>query len=199
VNIQTIPIVDIKRAKYNPRKALKHGDPAYEKLKKAVLEFGLVEPLVWNSRTKNLVGGHQRLSIIEERGDSQVEVSVVDLDEHAEKVLNLALNKQGGEWDFATLADLLQELDAGDIDMEITGFGIEELAKLMTWTPNEIEWGGMPEFDQPDATAWKSVIVHFRNKEDYEDFSKLVNQTLTDKTRSIWYPFKAADRTPYQT
>src|SRR6476619_5049927 len=105
MNIQVIPIANIQRAKYNPRRVLKPGDPAYDKLKKAVATFGLVEPLVWNQRTGNLVGGHQRLSILEERGDSQVEVSVVDLEEREEKALNLALNKHTGEWDFASLAD----------------------------------------------------------------------------------------------
>ncbi len=131
MNIKTVPISKIQRARYNPRKLLKPGDPAYDKLKKTVTRFGLVEPLVWNERTGNLVGGHQRLSVIEERGDTSVEVSVVDLDERAEKVLNLALNKHSGEWDFASLADMLQELDTGDIDMELTGFSADELEKLI--------------------------------------------------------------------
>ncbi len=135
--IESVKISAIQRAKYNPRKALKPGDPAYDRLKKAVDTFGLVEPLIWNKRTGNLVGGHQRLSIIEARGDSTVEVSVVDLADREEKALNLALNKHSGEWDFATLADVLQELDAGDMDMDLTGFSASELERLMTWTaPN---------------------------------------------------------------
>lgn len=133
--IQEIPIGKIKPAAYNPRKDLKPTDPAYQKLKKALDQFDIVEPLVWNKRTGNLVGGHQRFKILRERGDKSITVSVVDLDEHAEKVLNLALNKQGGEWDYATLADMLTELDAGDIDMELTGFDASELEKLMTWAP----------------------------------------------------------------
>ena len=56
--IQTVPISQIERARYNPRKWLKPGDPAYDQLRKAVAMFGLVEPLVWNKRTGNLVGGH---------------------------------------------------------------------------------------------------------------------------------------------
>ncbi len=135
--IESVKISAIQRAKYNPRKALKPGDPAYDRLKKAVDTFGLVEPLIWNKRTGNLVGGHQRLSIIEARGDSTVEVSVVDLADREEKALNLALNKHSGEWDFATLADVLQELEAGDMDMDLTGFSASELERLMTWTaPN---------------------------------------------------------------
>ena len=145
---KTIQISEIQRAKYNPRKALKPGDPAYDRLKKAVDTFGLVEPLVWNARTGNLVGGHQRLSVIEERGDSSVDVSVVDLDDRQEKALNLALNRHSGEWDFASLADLLQELDAGDLDMEITGFGADELERMMNYvapTVGQTDEDAVPE------------------------------------------------------
>jgi len=130
--IQTVPIKKINPAVYNPRKDLKPGDPEYEKLKKSLAEFDLVEPLIWNKRTGNLVGGHQRLKILEERGDTEVEVSVVDLPDKKEKALNLALNKISGEWDFPKLKDLLEELDTGDFDIEITGFDDKEIEDLMT-------------------------------------------------------------------
>lgn len=132
MKLETIPIDKIKPAAYNPRKDLKPGDPEYEKLKKSITEFDLVEPLVWNKRTGNLVGGHQRLKILIERGDTEVEVSVVDLPENKEKALNLALNKISGEWDLPILKDLLQELDVGDFDIEITGFDSKEIEELMT-------------------------------------------------------------------
>ncbi len=92
----------------------------------------MVEPLVWNKRTGNLVGGHQRLKILKEMGVKDIEVSVVDLDDAKEKALNLALNKISGEWDYPMLKDLLQELDTGDMDMEITGFDTKEIEDLMT-------------------------------------------------------------------
>ncbi len=155
MKIQTVKITSIKRAKHNPRKLLKPGDPAYDRLRKAVETFGLVEPLVWNKRSGNLVGGHQRLSIIEARGDSTVEVSVVDLTDRDEKALNLALNKHAGEWDFASLADMLQELDAGDLDMELTGFGEAELERLMTWTaPNAglVDENAVPDLPKDPIT-----------------------------------------------
>nr|WP_281242048.1 ParB N-terminal domain-containing protein [Marininema mesophilum] len=58
----------INPASYNPRKNLKPGDDEYEKLKRSINHFGYIEPLVWNSRTGNLVGGHQRLKIFLEQG-----------------------------------------------------------------------------------------------------------------------------------
>lgn len=57
----------VRHAPYNPRLDLKPGDPEYDKLAKVIGEFDLVEPLVWNKRTGNLVGGHQRLKILKAR------------------------------------------------------------------------------------------------------------------------------------
>jgi len=65
INIQVIDIDKLNPAKYNPRVDLKPGDPEYEKLKRSIKEFGYVEPIVWNKRTGNVVGGHQRLKILE--------------------------------------------------------------------------------------------------------------------------------------
>ena len=50
------------------------------------------------------------------------------------------------------------------------------------------EWIGMPEFVQEDLSPFNSVVVHFDTRKDMEAFSKLMEQTLTMKTQSIWYP-----------
>lgn len=132
MRIEKIPIEKLNPAKYNPRKDLKPGDSDYEKLKRSIEEFGYVEPIVWNERTGNVVGGHQRLKILKELGRTEIEVTVVDLDEIKEKTLNLALNKISGDWDLPLLKDLLQELDTGDFDISITGFDEDEIERLMT-------------------------------------------------------------------
>lgn len=49
-------------------------------------------------------------------------------------------------------------------------------------------WKGMPTFDQNNNPPWKQIYLNFRNEEDYNEFAKLVNQNLSDKTKSIWYP-----------
>lgn len=40
MNLQQIPVSKLKPAKYNPRKDLKPGDPAYEKIKRSLHDFG---------------------------------------------------------------------------------------------------------------------------------------------------------------
>src|SRR5262245_10514883 len=79
MNIRKIAISKINRAPYNPRKKLEKADPEYQKLLRSINEFGLVEPLIWNKRTGNLVGGHQRLTVLVDEGATEVDVSVVDL------------------------------------------------------------------------------------------------------------------------
>ena len=132
MEIRLLPIAKINPAPYNPRRDLKPGDIEYEKLKKSIEAFDLVEPLIWNETTGNLVGGHQRLKILKARGDTAVACVVVKLSQVEEKALNIALNRIEGEWLMPELKDLLQELDDGMRDMEALGFTSEELEALMT-------------------------------------------------------------------
>jgi hypothetical protein len=63
------------------------------------------------------------------------------------------------------------------------------------------EWQGMPEYVHEDLTAWKSVVVHFRNRTDLEEFSRLVGQKISlapgpaGGSQWIWFPKE--DWTPY--
>ncbi len=133
MNIQYISITQIKPAPYNPRQDLGPDDPEYQQLTRSLDEFGLVEPLVWNRRTGNLVGGHQRFKVLVAQGLEKIPVSVVDLPLEKEKALNIALNKIQGDWDTTKLAQLLDELvKAPAIDIELTGFELPEVEDLIT-------------------------------------------------------------------
>ena len=50
------------------------------------------------------------------------------------------------------------------------------------------EWKGMPEFVQDKQRPFSQIIVRFRCQEDLDDFSQLIGQKLTAKTKSIWHP-----------
>ena len=52
----------------------------------------------------------------------------------------------------------------------------------------EREWRGMPGFDQPDNGAFRQIIVSFDDQEGVNKFAKAIGQTLTHKTKSVWYP-----------
>lgn len=148
MELKTIPINQINPASYNPRKQLKPGDKEFEKLRRSLEEFGCVEPLILNSRTGNLVGGHQRLSVLKTLGRSKVEVVMVDLTLEREKTLNIALNKIDGEWDEPLLAELLTEIsELPDFDLELTGFDTDEAADLLSRILDESLSDGNEDFD----------------------------------------------------
>ncbi|AZS15349.1 ParB N-terminal domain-containing protein [Paenibacillus lutimineralis] len=132
MDIRIIPIEQINAAAYNPRVNLQPGDPEYEKLKQSILSFGYVEPIVWNERTGNMVGGHQRYKImVNELGHTELVVSVVNLDDQQERLLNLALNKVSGDWDEEALAALLDELQTAGAELGLTGFDDTEIDRLL--------------------------------------------------------------------
>lgn len=55
-------------------------------------------------------------------------------------------------------------------------------------TDYKAEWVDMPEFKQEDLRSHRAIVVHFRNDEDVEAFTKLMNQVITPKQKAIWYP-----------
>jgi hypothetical protein len=53
------------------------------------------------------------------------------------------------------------------------------------------EWVGMPEFVQEKKEPFKELIVRFETEDHYLEFQNLINQKLTNSTKSIWHPFKS--------
>lgn len=167
MEIKKMKVDDLLPADYNPRKELKPGDDAYEKLRKSIQEFGYVETIVFNKRTNTVVGGHQRLNVMKELGYTEVNVSIVDLDEQKEKALNIALNKIDGEWDNSLLKDLLLEIDTGDFDMDLTGFGEDELEKIMNDGDDFVERPEI-EFTEELLEEHNYIVLYFDNQMDWQ-------------------------------
>ncbi len=131
MQIEIMKLADLKPADYNPRIELTPGMDEYEKLKQSITEFGFIDPPIFNKRTGNLVGGHQRVAVAKDLGlCEEIEVSVVDLPLHKEKVLNVALNKISGHWDDEKLAIILENLD--DDEIKLTGFDDNEVSELLS-------------------------------------------------------------------
>jgi hypothetical protein len=52
----------------------------------------------------------------------------------------------------------------------------------------ENEWRGMPSFEQPDNGPFRQIIISFEDQAGIDAFAKLIDQHVTDKTKSLWYP-----------
>lgn len=107
--VERIPIAKLCPSAYNPRKITRQAQAA---LRDSLRKFGLVEPIVWNRRSGNVVGGHQRLTLLTQAGAKDSDCVVVDLSEADEKALNLTLNNPHaqGSFDGAKLDELLSSL-----------------------------------------------------------------------------------------
>ena len=84
----------LKEAHYNPRVMDEYGRKL---LNNSLRRSGLVETIVWNKRTGNVVGGHQRLAEmdkLEGSKDYYLDVAVIDVGEVEEREINIKLNNQ---------------------------------------------------------------------------------------------------------
>mgnify|MGYP003655216384 CR=1 FL=1 len=119
MKIEKRKISELIRSEYNPRKI---SVVQLQELKDGIDKFGLVQPLVVNEnpeRKNIIIGGHQRLKIWEENGNTDVDCSIVNLTLKKEKELNIRLNKNGGDWDDDLLAEYFDPNDLVEYGFEV--------------------------------------------------------------------------------
>lgn len=206
MEFKKIEISKLIPASYNPRKQLKEGDAEYEKIKKSITEFGFVEPIIVNA-DMTIIGGHQRFTVLQSLGYSEVECVIVDVDKTKEKALNVALNKISGEWDFQLLSKLLDDLQQENYDIEFTGFDLSEAEKL--WDEyleqgQEKEEDTIPEVPDNPVIQLGDIILLGKHRvicgdaTNTEDISKLMDGKqaqliVTDPPYGISYVGKTED------
>lgn len=149
-------IADMNRAAYNPRVDLQPEDEEYQAIERSLKRHGLVQPVVWNCRTNTVVSGHQRLTVLEAQGETEVTVSVVDLDDIQEKELNVALNKITGEWDDDKLSVILNELGEEAAD---TGFTLQEIDVLRDELKSYFDDVTAPDEEEPTEEPEDSFLL----------------------------------------
>lgn len=136
-------VSDLKPNLKNPRKVT---DKKLKALKKSMNEFGDLGGVVFNKRSGQLIGGHQRISLLKdgvitlgesgefgfiEKDGHSFALRVVDWGADKEKAANIAANKGAGEWDWDQLKDWFKELDDVDFDLDLTMFDEDERAELL--------------------------------------------------------------------
>lgn len=115
-------------APYNPRTMAAHEG---ENLVRSLRDWGVIENIVVNRRTGHIVSGHMRVAAAVKAGLATVPVHYLDVDETTERQINLHMNRTRGQWDDQGLAEVLAWLQAQDADMALTGFGEDEIAKIL--------------------------------------------------------------------
>lgn len=111
--VTLVPAATLNSAPYNPRRI---KDREFAALKASITSNGFVEPIVVRKTGREVIGGHQRLRALKElcaeAGTAlpKVPCVVLDVDARKAKMLNIALNNIGGEFDDAKLASLIESI-----------------------------------------------------------------------------------------
>jgi DNA modification methylase len=186
VQVKTIKISELRPHPKNPRV---HPDSAIEKLERSIKEFGWTNPILV-SADGYILAGHARIKAAEKAGISEVPVIYLPLEGAKAEAYLIADNRlqDETEWDYEKLKDLLQELDTGELDLELTGFDMEEIEDLMTQLhmPEEIVEDEAPEPPEEPITKTGELWLLGRHKllcgdaTDPEQVSKLMENQLAD-------------------
>lgn len=123
-------LTELRPAEYNPRKALKPSDPEFKSIAASISELGYAAPIVIN-KDGTVIGGHQRLTVLQHLGYTEADCVIVDLNKQDERALNIALNKIGGSWDMEKLREALQDLTLSSIDFPTIGFSYPEVDVIL--------------------------------------------------------------------
>lgn len=117
----TKKISDLKKHPRNPR--VLNKDQARH-LKKSIEQFGMADKPIVN-QDGTIIGGHQRLRILEDMGYEEIECWVPEIPLHDSEVdeLCIRLNKNTGEFDFDVLANEWNEDDLCDWGFNDYDFG----------------------------------------------------------------------------
>jgi hypothetical protein len=160
---ETVHRSQLLNAPYNPRVM---SPSAKRKLKRSLKENGYVNALVWNKRTGNLVGGHQRieqLDSLEGKSDYRLSVDVIDVTPEEEVAINIALNNSSlqGAFDHDMLQYCASQLPKKNL--EAAGFDAADLAVL--FDPAVVETVFSDQAKAEQQTVADLDAVHQANRE----------------------------------
>lgn len=136
----TIALGKLKGAEYNPRTM---PDVEMKNLMRSLELYGFIQPVVVRDEDLTIIGGHQRVEamrrLLTEAGEENIDahevpvVRIANIDDARAKLLNVALNRISGEWDYDKLYGIfseIRELKFDDLDLDLSGFTDREIDNI---------------------------------------------------------------------
>jgi hypothetical protein len=183
---ERVPRSQISTADFNPRTIT---PDQRRRLKVGLETHGLCSPLVWNKTSGRIVGGHQRLAILDSLSadkDWPVPVTVQELTEERERELNLLLNNQEamGSYDLTKLGSMFHDFK---LDIAATGF---DAGKLKTLIPElAISIPDIASKIAENKQHWQDNAQRSRDKQDAA-YTRIAerSQSFTPQTSEVEKP-----------
>ena len=118
----------------NPRNPNRHGKDQLELMAKIISGQGWRSPITISKRSGFIVRGHGRLEAAKRLGVKEVPIDTQDYATEAEELADMVADNRLAELaqnDTKALLEILEELDTGWIDTDLTGFTQHEIESLI--------------------------------------------------------------------
>jgi hypothetical protein len=148
--VRRVKLLDLNPATYNPRKI---ADAAFEGLGSSIDQFGLLSLIVWNERSGNIVGGHQRYRKLVENGETETDVVVVNLDDDEEVALNIVLNSPYARGDFSSDVKVMLERVEVQIGSLFNDLRLNDLHEQVNRSIGKKDKQSPPDGDPPEPSS----------------------------------------------
>lgn len=132
-DVEVMALDDLRADESNPRGI---NSASIARLYGSLDDYGLLEFPVWNKRTGELVGGHQRVEVLRQKGYTHTPVIICDLEPDEQAGANLALNAPYGFFDEEKLEAKLKKLQAKRFDLDRTGLPPYQIADILQKAPD---------------------------------------------------------------
>lgn len=155
-------IVAVKKLIPNPKNPNQHPDSQIQLLGRIIRQTGWRQPITVSKRSGFIVKGHGRLAAALLEGVKEAPVDYQNYTTEAEEYADLVADNriaELAETDSKLLADILADIDTGEIPMELTGYTEDEVANLVT-ALSEAQHNDLHEPDEiPDTPEPDRVIT----------------------------------------
>jgi len=134
INCSHTSVWPLEKLVENPRNPNKHPEAQLVILGKIIAQSGWRSPIVVSRRSGYIVKGHGRFAAALKAGMTEAPVDEQDYESEAAEWADMIADNRLAELAEISMPDitaLLQELQAGGLDMDLTGFDEDALASLM--------------------------------------------------------------------
>lgn len=156
--------------KPNPKNPNQHPPEQVELLAKIIQSQGWRAPVTVSTLSGMVVRGHGRLMAAIHAGLSHVPVDFQAYNSEAEELADLLADNRIAELaeiDDKMLADLFADVDAGGLDLELTGYDDEAVAALVDVIDGDLEVVGSVPFTDVLREEHNYIVLYFDNEVDW--------------------------------
>lgn len=177
-----------------------HDETQLGQLVASINEFGFTNPVLLDG-ANGIIAGHGRVMAANVLGLETVPtIELQHLTDEQKAAYVIADNKlaQNAKWDDEILRLELQSLSDADYDLSILGFDEASLSRLLDVAETADafeEYNQAIEYENKNANPYKSLIVHFENEQDVDNFKHLIKQNFSNSAKYIYHPLQIRKET----